>query len=88
MSVLEAMSYGLPVVVPGVGGFPKIVQNGEQGFLIQNRQKEVYAERILQLVVNPALRLKMAESSREAMAREYVSIYSEHNALRADFLTG
>lgn len=40
MSVLEAMSYALPVIVPEVGGFPEIVDNNKQGFLIKNRQKK------------------------------------------------
>lgn len=84
MSVLEAMSYGLPVVVPEVGGFPEIIQNGEQGFLVEGRQKEVYAERISQLLVDSALRLRMADSARErvvdcfskeAMARAYYDVY-------------
>ena len=85
MSVLEAMSYSLPVLVPEVGGFPEIIKDGEQGFLIKGRQKEEYSERILQLMVAPTLRLKMSASarervvhcfSREAMARMYLEIYS------------
>ncbi|MBN4068379.1 hypothetical protein JYT30_01010 [Desulfotalea psychrophila] len=33
------MSYGLPVVVPEVGGFPEIVKDGEQGFLIKGARR-------------------------------------------------
>ncbi|MBN4065321.1 glycosyltransferase family 4 protein [Desulfocapsa sp. AH-315-G09] len=85
MSVLEAMSYGLPVVVPEVGGFPEIVKDGEQGFLIKGRQKKEYADRVLELVVNSELRLQMATSarkrvvdffSRDAMAQAYFDVYS------------
>ncbi len=85
MSVLEAMSHGLPVVVPKVGGFPEIVQEGQQGFLIDGRRKEDYSDRILDLVVDSELRLKMATSarqkvvdyfSRNAMALAYFDVYS------------
>ncbi len=84
MSVLEAMSYGLPVVAANVGGFPEIVQNGEQGFLIEGHNKNAYVDRILQLITNQDLRLKMAKSARErvadcfsqeAMARKYCKLY-------------
>lgn len=32
MSILDAMGYGLPIVSSNVGGIPKIVHNGENGF--------------------------------------------------------
>jgi len=84
--ILEAMSYGLPVVVPDVGGFPEIIHNGEQGFLIEGRNKETYVERILELVHNRNLRLRLARSarervvdcfSREAMVQNYHKFYQE-----------
>ena len=86
MSVLEAMSYGLPVIVPAVGGFPEIIQNGVQGFLVDGRKIEIYTERILQLLAEPDLRLSMASSARqrvfegfsqEAMVQAYFDIYTQ-----------
>jgi glycosyltransferase involved in cell wall biosynthesis len=84
MSVLEAMSHGLPVVAANVGGFSEIVQDGEQGFLIVERNKNVYVDRVLELILNQDLRLKMAKSardrvvdcfSRKVMAEKYYQLY-------------
>ena len=40
ISILEAMSFGLPVIAPNVGGIPDIVQNEYNGFLFENGSKE------------------------------------------------
>ncbi len=86
MSLLEAMSHAIPVVVANVGGFPEIVLDGEQGFLIERRDKDIYADRILQLVLNRTLRLQMGISARkrivdlfsqEAMVQNYIEIYKK-----------
>ncbi len=86
MSVLEAMSHAMPVIAPNVGGFSEIVMDGEQGFLIERRDKNMYADRVLKLVLNNTLRLQMGTSARkrvvglfsqDAMTKNYVKIYQE-----------
>ena len=85
MSVLEAMSYGLPVVVPKVGGFPEIVEDGVSGYLVGGRNPEIFADKILALLqpdvrelMSRLSRQRVKESfSREAMARQYYEVYRE-----------
>jgi glycosyltransferase involved in cell wall biosynthesis len=85
MSVLEAMAYGVPVVVPKVGGFPEIVEDGVGGFLVDSRDPEAFARRILQLLDperrkamgNNARERVVASFSREAMAQQYYRLYRE-----------
>lgn len=84
MSVLEAMSHGLPVVAPKVGGLTEIIANGVEGFLIEGRHAEDYAERCLALYKNEALRKGIGSSARqkimshfsvEHMVRQYHGLY-------------
>jgi len=86
MSVLEAMAHKLPVVAPRVGGFPEIVDDGVQGYLLEERNPEAFAEKCLFLSDNEPLRQEMSEAARkkveqrfsmEQMAQNYFNLYVE-----------
>ncbi len=85
MSVLEAMGHYLPVIVPNVGGFPEIVEDGENGYLVVERDADLFAQKILGLVDSDR-RKKMANSarkrveknfSRNTMAEKYYQLYGK-----------
>lgn len=40
LSILEAMSYHMPIIATNVGGIPEIVEDGKEGILIQPRNQE------------------------------------------------
>lgn len=63
LSVLEAMSYKLPVISTTVGGIPEIVENGVNGFLVTPGDQEAIFDRITTLVNNKKLRISMGEIS-------------------------
>jgi len=84
MSVLEAMAHGLPVIAPKVGGFPEIIDDGVEGYLITERNPKAFAEKCLLLYRNKALRQEMSMAARkkvvqsfsiENMAEQYYSLY-------------
>jgi len=53
LTILEAMSHGLPVIVPPVGGPAEIVEDGVQGYLVDSGDTNCLIERINYLLVNP-----------------------------------
>jgi glycosyltransferase involved in cell wall biosynthesis len=71
MSILEAMAHGLPVVAPDVGGISEVVDNGEDGYLIDTRDPRAFAEKCLLLYENKQLRRGMALAAREKVARSF-----------------
>jgi 1,2-diacylglycerol 3-alpha-glucosyltransferase len=70
LSVMEAMSAGLPVIGVDSLGVPEIVKNGKNGFIVAPDMFEEMAQKIVELAENDKLRNKFALASRE-LAMEY-----------------
>ena len=66
----EAMSCGLPVVAFDCPYGPKeIIENGETGFLVPDRDISCYAERVCELIESYDLRKKMGQAALVASQR-------------------
>lgn len=65
LSVLEAISYGLPVISTKVGGTPEAVIDGINGYLIEPGDYKLLAEKISILASDKSLRTRMGQASRE-----------------------
>jgi glycosyltransferase involved in cell wall biosynthesis len=84
MTLLEAMSLGVPIVATQVGGNPEIVVNGETGLLTAAGEEHAFSEAMLRIYRDPQLRSKLAEAglkrfedqfSVEKMTKQYVHLY-------------
>jgi glycosyltransferase involved in cell wall biosynthesis len=65
ISILEGMSYGLPIIATNVGGIPELVQNNINGFLIEPGSKQQIFDVVKYFVENPQVLKKMGEVSAE-----------------------
>ena len=65
ISILEAESYGLPVISTTVGGIPEIVVDGENGLLFEPGNKQQMKIAIDAIMQDEELRNSMAERSKE-----------------------
>jgi glycosyltransferase involved in cell wall biosynthesis len=81
--LFDAMEHALPVVVTPVGGVPRIVLEGQNGFFIGVDQPDQLAEVILRFESDPALRKRMGTTGQQMavghtppqMAEAYLRIY-------------
>ena len=71
MSVLEAMAHGVPPIAPRVGGFEEIVTDGVDGYLVDGRNPQDFAEKCLSLYRNPTLRQSMGQAAREKVVQQF-----------------
>jgi glycosyltransferase involved in cell wall biosynthesis len=65
LAILEAMSYGKPIISTYVGAIPEIVENGVNGVLINPGDKEALSNSIATYVNNPQ---KLTDHASHAMA--------------------
>lgn len=74
MAVLEAMSYGMGIVTTAVGGIPKLIRNGENGFIRQPGDTEAMARDVVCLLTDgdrcEACAARAREEAREYYGRE------------------
>lgn len=68
-SALEAGLFGIPVIVTRKGGFPEIVNQGYNGFIINPNVPEEIAAALIILIDDPALVVKMGLNHHELVAR-------------------
>lgn len=88
MSVLEAMSYGLPVLATPVGGIPDAIEDGVEGFLVPPGDEAALADRMRRLLADPDLRQRMGEAARRKVARLFSTevVVPQFEALYAELL--
>ncbi len=65
LAVLEASSCGTPAVVADVDGLRAIVAHGESGFLISERNPEIYADKIIEIITDAAVQNSMSVAARK-----------------------
>lgn len=65
MTILEAMSFGIPCIVPPVGGPVELVDDGINGYCIDSKKTEKIANTINELVANRELLQVFSNSARQ-----------------------
>lgn len=69
--LLEAMQHSLPVVSTFEGGIPDIVDEGEIGFLVAQKNAEKLAEKLEILIKDPDLRHRMGIAGRTKYENQF-----------------
>jgi glycosyltransferase involved in cell wall biosynthesis len=68
MTVLEAMAFGVPVIVPPVGGPSELVTDSVEGFLVDSRYQEELFNKVNLLVNDELLCSKLSSAARSRAA--------------------
>jgi len=85
-AVLEGMAAGKPVIATQLPHLQALIQNGETGFLVPSGKPPGISRVTLQLIREPALRLRIGEAGRayverhhrvDAMADAFAGIYDD-----------
>ena len=71
MSILEAMSYSLPVITTEVGGIPEIIKNNENGILIKSGDIKSLEDNIIKLIEDENLRKNIGKQARKTIETKF-----------------
>jgi glycosyltransferase involved in cell wall biosynthesis len=71
IAILEAMSYGKPIIASNVGGIPEVVRNGQNGYTIDPGDKDALNDRMKRLIEDQA--------QAKAMGLESARIIGSHD---------
>ncbi len=80
VAIMEALGAGLPVIAADVGGIPQLVIEGRTGYRLGANDDTGFADRIVTLLRDPALRAKLGDNGR-TMAEKSLSITAVISAL-------
>lgn len=70
-SVLESLSYGLPVICTEIGALPQLVKNNENGLLIEERNVEALINAMNSLIVDESFRGELSKNARALIESQY-----------------
>jgi glycosyltransferase involved in cell wall biosynthesis len=71
LGLLEAMAAMLPVVASPVGAVQDLIDDGEEGLLVNATEIAPFADAVQRLLVDPAARAAMGEAARVRVLRDY-----------------
>ena len=75
MALLEAMGWGLPVIVTPVGGIPELITSTENGLLINPGDVQKLSEAMQKLIESESLRLSLGNAARETVTPFDIKTY-------------
>ena len=65
LTIIEAMAFGIPVIVPPVGGPSEIVHNGVEGYQLSSYETEKIAKLIIELSKDEERCMALSEAARK-----------------------
>jgi len=83
ISLLEAMAVGRAAVCTAVGGVPDMIDEGVTGHVVPPRNPQALAERLVELLADPARAEKMGRAARERVEARFTLAGSVREAEHA-----
>ena len=72
LAVTESLWKGTPVVASNVGGIPTQIQDGKNGFLLEPKDTEGFADRITYLLKNPEEGQNLGRQAKETVRQKFL----------------
>jgi len=70
-TILEAMAAETPIITTNIGGIPEMIDDNISGILIQPKNSQQLAEKIIYLINNPEIAQEMTQKAKEKVVKEF-----------------
>ena len=70
-TIMEAMSFGIPVIASNVGGIPELVKNGKTGYIVENHDLDDLNEKLIMLLNDDDLRERLGNTGRKFILKNH-----------------
>lgn len=77
MTALEGMCYGLPVIVPPVGGIAELVENGFNGYQVDARDMDVLVQKVKKISDDRELYVNLSVHALEVASRYSMTAFED-----------
>jgi glycosyltransferase involved in cell wall biosynthesis len=71
ITILESMSFGIPVVATAVGGNPELVRHGKSGFLVPPKDAVSFADAVVRVLGDPQLARRLGQEGKKIVERDF-----------------
>lgn len=90
MTILEAMAFGIPVIVPPVGGPAELIEDGKEGFWVDSSDAVALLDKVMSLYLDEDLCLVISKNCREKFSEFSCERFSRNilesiNSLRSTY---
>lgn len=72
LAVTEALWKGTPVVASNVGGIPSQIEDGKNGFLLEPKDTDGFADRIVHILKNPKAGEDLGQKAHETVRQKFL----------------
>lgn len=69
LTIIEALAYGIPVIVPPIGGPTEIIENDKEGYLISSYDIKMISDTITNLSLNEQLCQNLSNNAKEKVIK-------------------
>ena len=73
LTIIEAMAFGVPIVVTDVGGMPEVLEDSDAGYVCSRNSPLEFAAAIKDILSNPVLATKLGQNGRLAFERRFMA---------------
>lgn len=71
VALMEAMASGIPVIASNISGIPELVIDRETGLLVEPKNEQVLAEKMLEVLTDKELQSRLAVAGRRKIETEF-----------------